>query len=256
MKITVLGCGPSGGVPLINGNWGDCDPDNPKNFRMRPSIAIEHDGFRVLIDTSPDLRMQLLQNGINDVDAVLYTHEHADHIMGIDDLRGIWRRRKRMIDVYGPPDVMASLKRRFSYLFNDVQDPADLYKPFLDPHDLDGPFSLGPFGEVVPVRQDHGICESWGYRFGNFAYSTDVVELDDAAFDALEGIEIWIVDCLRDGAEHPTHANLTKTMSWVRRLGVRHAILTHMNFDADYESMRKACPKGVEPAYDGMTIEL
>lgn len=256
MKVTILGCGPSSGVPLVTGNWGDCNPDNPRNFRSRPSIVIEQDGFRVLIDTSPDLRMQLLRNNINTIDAVLYTHDHADHVMGIDDLRGIWRQRGALIDVFGPADVMQSLKKRFGYLFKDVQDPFDLYKPILNPHNLDGAFSVGPFGSVVPFEQDHGICASWGFRFGKFAYSTDVVDLNEDALDALDGVDTWVVDCLRNGPPHPTHANLEITLSWVRRLGVRHAILTHMNFQSDYDAMAEACPDGVEPAYDGMVLEL
>ena len=256
MKVTILGCGPSSGVPLITGNWGQCDPENPKNFRTRPSIVVEQDGFRVLIDTSPDLRLQLLHNRIDHIDAVLYTHEHADHVMGIDDLRGIRRRRDELIDVYGPADVLASLKQRFRYLFSDTHDPDNMYKAVIKTHDITGPFSLGPFDCIVPVEQDHGICTSWGYRFGNFAYSTDVVYLNDAAFEALAGIDTWIVDCLRDGEPHPTHANLETTSSWVKRLGVRRTILTHMNFQTDYEAMCRACPEGVEPGYDGMSIEL
>jgi phosphoribosyl 1,2-cyclic phosphate phosphodiesterase len=256
MKVTVLGCGPSSGVPLVTGNWGDCNPDNPKNSRSRPSILVEQDEFRLLIDTSPDLRMQLLRNSVKSVDAVLYTHEHADHVMGIDDLRGMWRQRGQLIDVFGPADVLQALKNRFGYLFKDVQDPFDLYKAIFDPHDLEGPFSIGPFESIVPVEQDHGICTSWGYRFVKFAYSTDVVAFDEAAFEALAGIDTWIVDCLRDGEKHPTHANLATTLSWVRRLGVRHTILTHMNFQSDYDAMCAACPDGVEPAYDGMVIEV
>ncbi len=256
MKVTILGCGPSSGVPLVTGNWGECDPENPKNLRSRPSIVVEQDGFRVLIDTSPDLRLQLIHNCIDNIDGVIYTHEHADHVMGIDDLRGIWRRRGELIDVYGPADVLASLKQRFRYLFIDTHDPDNMYKAILQTHDINGPFRLGPFDPIVPVEQDHGICTSWGYRFGKFAYSTDVVQLNDAAFDALAGIDTWIVDCLRDGESHPTHANLDTTMSWVRRLGVRHTILTHMNFQSDYEAMCRICPEGVEPGYDGMVIEM
>lgn len=256
MKVTILGCGPSSGVPLVTGNWGDCNPDNPKNFRSRPSIVVEQDGFRVLIDTSPDLRIQLLRNNINTIDAVLYTHDHADHIMGIDDLRGIWRQRGALIDVFGAADVLQSLKNRFGYLFKDVQDPFNLYKPILDPHDMDGPFSVGPFVSVIPIEQDHGICASWGFRFRNFAYSTDVVDFSEEALDALVGIDTWIVDCLRNGEPHPTHAHLEKTLSWVRRLGVSRAILTHMNFQSDYDAMLAACPDGVVPGFDGMVIEL
>lgn len=257
MKITVLGCGPSSGVPLVTGNWGQCDPENPRNYRTRPSIVVEKDGFRVLVDTSPDLRTQLLRSEIESIDAVLYTHEHADHVMGIDDLRGIWRERGKVIDVFGPPDVLDLLINRFSYLFEDAQDSFDLYKPFLAPHRLDGrTFGVGPFESIVPFEQDHGICMSWGYRFGSFAYSTDVVNLDENAFEKLAGVDTWIVGCLRNGAPHPTHAHLDKTLSWIERLKVRHAVLTHMNFESDYEVMKASCPSGVEPGYDGMVLDV
>ncbi len=258
MKVTVLGCGPSSGVPLVTGNWGACNPENPRNFRTRPSIVVERDGFRILVDTSPDLRIQFLRCGIESVDAVLYTHEHADHVMGIDDLRGIWRQRKQLLDVYGPSDVLDRLKQRFGYLFEDTQDPFDLYKPIMRTHAFDNndPISVGPFDGVVPFEQDHGICRSWGYRFGRFAYSTDVVELDDRAFDLLSGIDTWIVDCLRDGGPHPTHAHLEKTLAWIDRLQVRHAVLTHMSFEADYDALAASCPEGVEPAFDGMVLDI
>ncbi len=257
MKITILGCGPSSGVPVIGGNWGDCDPDNPKNRRRRPSILVESGDLTVLVDTSPDLRAQLLDAGVARIDAVLYTHDHADHLHGIDDLRSVRRHMEHNIAAYALPDLLERIKQRFGYLFSDRSDlgPGELYRPILDAMPFTGPFSIGGLA-VAPFEQDHGICASTGFRFGRFAYSTDVVNLSDQAFEALAGIEVWIVDCLRDGGEHPTHAHLDKTLGWIERLGARHAILTHMNHQADYEKMRQSLPEGVEPGYDGMVIEI
>lgn len=258
MKVTILGCGPSGGVPLVGGNWGVCDPANPKNRRRRPSILIESDDFNLLVDTSPDLRDQLIDAGTGRVDAVLYTHEHADHVMGIDDLRGVWRATRRMIDVYAAPDVLDGLTGRFSYLFEGHENKArmDLYRPLCRPHAIDGPLSLGPFPEILPLEQDHGICPSLGFRFGDFAYSTDVVRLPDETLDALGGIEIWVVDCLRDGEPHPTHANLETVRQWVARVKPKRTILTHMNHQADYDTLAASLPDGWEPAYDGLSFEI
>lgn len=257
MKITILGCGPSSGVPVIGGVWGACDPENPRNRRRRPSILVESDGLTVLVDTSPDLRAQLLDAGTDRIDAVLYTHDHADHLHGIDDLRVVRRSTDRNIEAWAVPDLLGRIKRRFGYLFSDRGDLAagELYRPVLDGRPIEGPFRIGNL-DVVPFEQDHGICPSTGFRFGRFAYSTDVVVLSDAAFEALAGIELWIVDCLRAGAEHPTHANLDTTLGWIERLGVPHAILTHMNHQADYETMRALLPDGVEPGYDGMVLEI
>lgn len=257
MRVTVLGCGPSGGVPLLSGNWGVCDPANPKNRRRRPSILIEADGFNLLVDTSPDLREQLIDAGTGRVDAVLYTHEHADHVMGIDDLRGVWRATGRKIDTYAAPDVLASLTRRFAYLFVGHEDPdMDLYRPICRPHPIEGALALGPFPEILPLEQDHGICASLGFRFGDFAYSTDVVRLPDASLAALAGVRIWVVDCLRDGDAHPTHANLETVRRWVDRVRPERTILTHMNHQADYDTLAGSLPDGMEPAWDGLSFEI
>lgn len=256
MRVTVLGCGPSRGVPMIGPVWGDCDPENPKNRRRRPSIYIETAGARILVDTSPDLRAQFLDAGFSIVDAVLFTHEHADHIMGIDDLRSVRGDRPENIDVYAAPDVMRTLTSRFGYLFEGLQSADELYRPVCKPHVFDGPFTAAGV-DVLPVEQDHGICRTWGFRIGRFAYSTDCVALPEKTLAALEGIDTWIVDCLRDGgAKHPTHANLEQTNAWIERVHPRRAVLTHMNHHADYETLKAACPPGVEPAYDGMVIEV
>ena len=222
MKVTILGCGPSSGVPTITGDWGACDPDNPRNRRRRPSILVESGDTHILVDTSPDLMEQLLQARARIIDAVLFTHEHADHVMGIDDLRAVRRHMGRNIDAWAAPDVLESLKKRFGYLFSGVQDPENLYSPIYDPH----------------------------------AYSTDVVEMPPESLDALRGVDTWVVDCLRDGPAHPTHAHLEKTVRWIDHVKPRRAILTHMNFRADYEALKARCPAGVEPAWDGMVIEV
>ena len=256
MKITLLGCGPSSGVPTTVGDWGNCDPTNPKNYRRRPSIALQKGGNTILIDTSPDLRDQLLTSGIREINAVLYTHAHADHIMGIDDLRVVQRHMGRNISAYATPEVMKSLKIRFGYLFSGIQNPESLYRPILDPHEINGPISIGEFKNIIPIDQDHGICNSLGFRFGNFAYSTDVVVLPEASLNALKGIDTWIVDSLHDGKPHPTHANLKRTLEWIDFVKPRRTILTHMNFQADFAEMAKACPDGVEPGYDGLVINI
>ena len=256
MKVTILGCGPSSGVPTIIGDWGRCDPTNPKNRRRRPSIVVQQDDFTILVDTSPDLREQLISTGIQKIDCVLYTHEHADHVMGIDDLRAIQRHMGRNIDVYAAPDVLEGLRQRFGYLFSDIQDPEDLYRPILDARVIDGPLAIGPFEAIQPVDQDHGICASLGFRFGSFAYSTDVVDFPDGSLEKFIGIDTWIVDCLHNRGKHPTHANLERTLQWIDFVKPKRAILTHMNFQADFNEMTDACPAGVEPAYDGMIIEI
>jgi len=256
MKITLLGCGPSNGVPTIVGDWGTCDPSNPKNRRRRPSIVVQKDDTTILVDTSPDLREQFIGVGISEIDAVLYTHEHADHVMGIDDLRGIQRHMQRNIDAYAAPDVLDGLKKRFGYLFTDIQDPEDLYRPILEGHAIDGPISVGSFSAIQAIPQDHGICASLGFRFDNFAYSTDVVDFPEGSLEQLKGLDVWIVDCLHNGGKHPTHANLERTLQWVDYVKPRRTILTHMNFQADFNVMAKACPPGVEPGYDGLTIEV
>lgn len=255
MKVTILGCGSSNGVPSIGGNWGACDPQNPKNRRGRPSIFIEWNGCHILVDTSPDLRNQLLDNAIDRIDSVLFTHVHADHIHGIDDLRAVYRLTGTIIDAYGEPDVIGAIVRRFTYLFQGKVPDDALYRPVLAAQPFEGRFTVDG-NEVVPYPQDHGICASTGYRMGPFAYSTDVVELGEAAFEALEGVDVWVVDCLRAGPAHPTHAHLERTLGWIDRVRPRRAVLTHMNHQTDYDAFAALLPDGIEPAYDGMVLEV
>ncbi len=257
MKITVLGCGGSGGVPFADGtpggNWGVCDPDEPRNRRRRVSILVEQGGTVLLVDAAPDLRAQLLDSGARQIDAVLFTHAHADHCHGLDELRTMAYARGGPIDAYMDRPTRAALIRRFDYAFTSSHDPGGFYMPILNDVPIDGPFEIGGI-RVVPFVQQHGRETSLGFRFGDAAYSTDVSALDAAAFSALDGVKLWILDCLRD-RPHPTHSHLAQTLEWIARVGPARAVLTHMNHQIDYQDLKSRCPPGVEPAYDGMVLE-
>ena len=212
-----VGCGPSWGVPRIGGEWGACDPANPRNRRRRVSILVEEGGARLLVDTSPDLREQLLDAEVRGIDAVLYTHAHADHLHGIDDLRSV----NRLIaqDAAGPCRC-ANARRdpralRLCLGAVGARVRHGFYKPELEPIEIAGPFEAAGIA-VTPFVQDHGFSATLGFRFGRFAYSTDVIRLDEAAFAALDGIEVWIVDCMRR-EPHVTHSHLAQTMAWIAR---------------------------------------
>ncbi len=250
----MLGCGSSGGVPLLGPDWGHCDPINPKNRRRRVSVLVEEGDTAILLDTSPDLRAQLLDARVQRLDAVVWTHHHADHMNGIDDLRPLNRLMKAPIDVYGSASTLAHIRQSFGYVFEPVAPDAVFYKPYLVPHEITGPFRVGGL-TVTPFQQDHGFSTTLGFRIGDFAYSTDVKSLDEQAFAALAGVELWIVDCLRD-APHPTHSHFAQTMDWIRRVKPRRAVFTHMNHEADYQTWAMRLPPGVEPGYDGLAIEL
>ncbi len=257
MRVTVLGCGGSGGVPLIGGIWGSCNPANPKNRRRRVSIHVEIGGQSILVDASPDLRQQLLDADIGHLDAVLFTHEHADHCHGIDDLRFLRPDPKAPpLEAWATPKTMDALKARFAYIFRQNQvNSGVLYRPFLAGRDVTGPFRIGAV-DVIPFEQQHGFGSvTTGYRMGPMAYSTDVVGFDERAFEILAGLDLWIVDCLRF-EPHPTHAHFDLTMAWIERLRPKRALLTHLNHMIDYDELARRCPPGVEPAYDGLTVEL
>ena len=262
LQATILGCGSSAGVPRVGGDWGNCDPCNPKNRRRRCSLLIEKETANgqtsVLVDTSPDLREQLLFAEVKWLDAVLYTHDHADHTHGIDDLRTLAMNERKRVDVYMDQRTYSVLTERFSYCFKTPE--GSLYPPILNAHMLE-PGSLltvdGPGGEVAvtPFLQHHGNIDSLGFRFGNLAYSSDLHDLPQTSLKYLEDLDIWIVDCLRR-KPHKTHFNLEDALRWIEAVKPKKAILTNMHVDLDYTQLVEELPKGVIPAYDGMTINM
>jgi phosphoribosyl 1,2-cyclic phosphate phosphodiesterase len=266
LEARILGCGSSGGVPRLGGEgeagfWGACDPGNPKNRRSRCSLLLRQKSYggetRVLVDTAPDMRQQLLEARIGRLDGVLISHAHADQLHGMDDLRLLVLNNRHKIDVWTDRGAMADVMQKFGYCF--VQPPGSDYPTILNAHEIPEPFAPfaipGPGGDFV-VRAfglRHGRIRSLGFRFGPLAYSPDVDGLDDAAFAALAGVECWIVDALRH-TPHPSHAHLGLTLEWIERVKPRRAILTNMHVDMDYESLKRSLPAGVEPAHDGMTL--
>ena len=255
MRVTILGCGSSGGVPLLGPDgWGECDPANPKNRRRRVSILVQSGETTVLVDTSPDMKAQLHDAGVWLLDAVIYTHAHADHLHGIDDVRSVNFYTRKPLDAYGTPATLAEIQQRFSYVFSEP-DRARFawYKPSMRPVVIDGPFRIGDI-DVVPFVQSHGRGTTLGLRFGPIAYSTDAKALDEAAFAALEGVDAWIVDCVSE-RPHPTHSHLAQTLEWIERVAPKRALLTHMNHMLDYDALLAKCPPGVEPAYDGLVLD-
>ena len=260
LKVTILGCGTSGGVPRIGNEWGACDPNNPKNRRRRCALLVEQEGpdgvTRVLVDTPPDLREQLLDAGIGLLDGVLYTHDHADHVHGIDDLRMVAYNGKRRVDVYFDETTGRYLRLRFDYCF--VTPPGSEYPAVLSGHEINPGRMIpieGPGGviKVVPFRQRHGAGETLGFRFGDLAYSPDVSDLPEDSLPYLAGLDVWIVDALRY-TEHPSHLSVAQALAWIERLKPKRALLTHMHMDLDYEALAGQLPQGVEPAYDGMML--
>lgn len=257
MKVRILGCGAAGGVPMISRGWGACDPKNPKNRRRRSSILIEIDGKRILVDTSPDLREQLLDANVNALDAVLYTHEHADHLHGIDDLREVNRVIKAPLPVFANRATLNHLKKHFPYVFGAINIGREpIFHPWLEPHLITSgePFVAAGV-QIMPFMQDHEWTTSFGYRIGSFAYSTDVVRLFDSSLSILKGVETWIVGCLSD-KDHPSHASIARVEEWVDIIRPKRTILTHMAVGMDYDTLCRTLPKGIDPAFDGMEIEI
>ena len=259
MRVTILGCGTSSGVPRIGGadgagNWGLCDPANPKNRRRRVSVLVEAAGKRVLIDCGPDCREQLLSARVAHLDAVIITHDHADHAHGIDDLRQVFHAMGQPVDVWASAETFAVLKSRFDYVF----DGAPGYPATCRAHTITAPFMLGDL-RVTPFPQLHGDIESTGVRFDHagksVAYSTDVNGFDARAEAALTGLDLWVVDALRR-EPHPTHSHLAQTLDWIARWQPRTALLTHMDQSMDYATLCAELPAGVHPAFDGQLIDL
>jgi phosphoribosyl 1,2-cyclic phosphate phosphodiesterase len=262
LDITILGCGSSGGVPRPALGWGACNPDNPKNHRRRCSILVERHGAegktQLLVDTSPDLREQLLGADVQKLDGILFTHEHADHTHGIDDLRGLFIRHRRRLDAWLDEPTSRAMHARFGYCF--MTPPGSEYPPILNEHRLvpGKPVTIegdgGPIA-ALPVLQDHGDIPSLGFRFGNVAYSADLVGMPDESAAALTGLELWIVDALRH-TPHPSHFSLSQALEWIDRLKPKRAVLTNMHTDLDYDALRETLPAGVVPGYDGMQISV
>ncbi len=259
MRVTILGCGTSSGVPRIGGpdgrgDWGQCDPGNPKNRRRRVSILVEHQGTRLLVDTGPDLREQLLGAGVAHLDGVFITHDHADHAHGIDDLRQVFHAMRRPVDVWASPDTFAVIGKRFDYVFEGARG----YPASCSAHELSGPITVGGI-TIIPFPQLHGDIESTGLRFEaggkSLAYSTDVKAFDERAAALLKGLDLWIVDALRH-APHPTHSHLEATLAWVGYYRPSRALLTHMDQSMDYASLVAMLPPGVAPCHDGLVVDL
>ncbi|TMJ28570.1 MAG: MBL fold metallo-hydrolase [Alphaproteobacteria bacterium] len=262
LKFTILGCGSSGGVPRLALGWGDCDPGNPKNRRRRTSLLVERRGShgitRVLVDTSPDVREQLLEAEVDSLDAVLFTHAHADHTHGIDDLRGFVIKHRRRVDVYADESTAAALRARFGYCFRSP--PGSEYPPILSEHRLEAGRAeniAGAGGAItaLPLLQQHGNIQSLGFRFGCFAYSCDLSDLPSASIAALEGVDVWVVDALRY-RPHPSHFSVEDALSWIDRIKPKRAILTNLHYDLDFGRLSAQLPPHVEPAYDGLSIEV
>jgi phosphoribosyl 1,2-cyclic phosphate phosphodiesterase len=267
LSVIILGCGSSGGVPRLggadgSGSWGACDPSNPKNRRRRCSILVKRESPRgtttLLVDTSPDLRQQLLDARASALDGVIITHDHADQLHGIDDLRLVFHVMHRRVDLYSDENTMREMRHRFGYCFDTPE--GGVYPPILNPRIIPEPFrafaieGAGGAIPVLPFWQQHGPIRSLGLRFAPIAYSSDVNGLPEDSFDALEGVDCWIVDALRY-TPHPTHANVETALAWIARVKPRHAVLTNLHLDLDYKTLLRELPAGVEPAYDGMRIE-
>ena len=257
MKVTILGSGPSSGVPTIHDGWAECDPNNNKNRRLRPSLLIESCDTVVLVDTSPDLRQQLLNCEVRKLDSVLYTHAHADHLHGIDDLRSINRAMNAEIPVYADANTLEAINKRFEYTLTPLAPNAKFYyKPVLKPFEISAGehFSVGGI-DFLAIDQDHGHSRTLGYRFGPVALSTDLMNMPESSFSALAGVDTWILGVF-SYKPHMTHVHIDLALEWIDRIKPRRAILTHLGPTIDYTKTCKYLPDGVELAYDGMEIKV
>jgi phosphoribosyl 1,2-cyclic phosphate phosphodiesterase len=262
LTVTILGCGSSMGVPRAALGWGDCDPNNPKNRRRRCSLLVERNNgagrTSVLVDTSPDLREQLLAADVHALDAVLYTHAHADHTHGIDDLRPLFIAARRRVNVYLDDATGREMRTKFGYCF---ETPAGSeYPAIVQGHRAVAgePIIVNGAGGTItarPVLQRHGDIPSLGYRFGSLGYSCDISDLPEASHGDFSGLDVWIVDALRY-APHPSHFALDDALHWIDRLKPKRAILTNLHSDLDYEVLRAKLPPHVEPAFDGMKLAV
>jgi phosphoribosyl 1,2-cyclic phosphate phosphodiesterase len=263
LTFTILGCGSSMGVPRAALGWGACDPNNPRNRRRRCSLLVERsDGdtgcTRVLVDTSPDLREQLLAADVHSLDAAMFTHAHADHTHGIDDLRPLFIQARRRVDVYLDEDTGRALQKKFGYCFETP--PGSEYPAILQSHRIVAgepvtiPGAGGPI-TALPVLQKHGEIHSLGFRFGGLGYSCDISGLPEESLAAFAGLDVWIVDALRY-APHPSHFSLDDALGWIERVRPKRAILTNLHSDLDFEALRARLPPHIQPAYDGLKASV
>ena len=259
LRFHILGCGSSGGVPRIGGHWGDCDPANPKNRRRRCSMLVERETdqgvTRVLIDTSPDMRDQLIDAGVGALDGVIYTHSHADHVHGVDDLRMVVFNMRERVNVWADQTTCDALLDRFGYVF--IQPEGSSYPPILNLNLLNGPVRItGLGGEITftPFEVEHGRIDALGFRIKDLVYLPDVSAMNKAAWDVVSGANCWVLDALRRDP-HPTHSHLQQSLEWIEKSGVLNAVLTNMHIDLDYETVLAETPDHITPAYDGMIIE-
>ena len=263
--ITILGCGGSGGTPLATGYWGICDPHEPRNIRTRASIAIRTEHTCVVIDSGPDFRTQTLREDIEKIDAVVYTHHHGDHVNGIDDLRYVAIKQRKIQDdesirvpIYADDYTLNDLQSRFHYMFNN--SPDGLYVPLIEPHLIDDHADI-IIGDLAlkSFIQTHGKGRSLGFRIGNVGYSTDVSDLNDDALNALKGIETWIVDCGQYGTlteDLTVHSNLESVLKWNEIVGAQKLYLTHLTPRCDYQTINNETPDYIDCAYDGLTLKV
>lgn len=253
MKFTIMGSGGSMGVPIAGGFWGDCDPQEPRNHRLRASLLVQSSSTNILVDASYDLRQQLNHYNIGDISAVLVTHDHSDHVNGLDDLRAASFRNKKMIDLYADAITVENLGSRWPFLFEAHKN---YFSAFLKPHTV-APYSHFSVGDIQisTFEQDHLVCKSLGYRFGNFAYSVDVKELDSRALEALEGVETWVVDAGGYRRTDTSHASVEQVVAWAEKLKIKTTYLTVLSSYMDYNRLCAELPAHVRPAYDGLVIE-
>lgn len=252
MKVRILGSGTSSGVPRIGNDWGACDPAEPRNARLRQSILVEHEDTRILVDTGPDLRAQLLAARVGIVDAIIWTHEHADHVFGIDDVRQLFHARGAAVPGYARPQTAARLRAQFDYAF----EGRDGYPPTIALADLPDRIEIG--GIVIEaVDQPHGSITSAGLRFsaggGTIGYATDISAMTGAMRRLYAGIDVWLVDALRR-RPHPTHPDLATALRWIEELRPKRAALIHMDQSMDYATLRAELPPGVAPGHDGLEM--
>lgn len=254
MKITILGCGGSGGVPLIDGYWGECNPNEPKNRRFRPSICVDGDeGERIIVDTGPDFREQIINLGWNGrLDAIFYTHHHADHMFGMDDLRRLSQILENPIDIYAHEKTLKALRYAFPHVFDGGH--AEFYPTMVLPHIIASKQQIGNV-TVSAFRNDHGIgMSSTGYRFNDVVYTSDIWDVPEESWEYILGAKVWILDMADNG--NPVHADKEKVLRWVEKSGVERAFLTHLSPRMDYQTLCNDMPEHIRPCYDGMVIEV